>query len=280
MNRARLVVALCVYLWAICCVAGASDSVLVKEGACFSAKKFESGYTFNAPYSGTLKSVELQHVSGDVTCAGGRGLSYFGCVSSAGVRNFRVNMLRHNDDGSEDLLFPAADDDAISTIEYDSKCNSGHECKVFRYFYDDNDLSDTLQWNSDGGVAVEQGDAFSLQYHEGCCGESTGDNSGTSCVDVYFQYEQRECLASDIEGVRNEIQDLRELIQDIHGHFAHSSAHSVAGMVDEGMTADSMMTLTAKDMAIVALLAVNLVIIATLCVVCRTGSGGKYVYGQ
>ena len=39
-------------------------------------------------------------------------------------------------------------------------------------------------------------------------------------------------------------------------------------------------TLTGKDMTIIALLMVNLVIMATLFVVCRTGSGGKYVFEQ
>jgi len=87
----------------------------------------------------------------------------------------------------------------------------------------------------------------------------------------------------DTSTMEASIQELRESIEDIELHLLQlsgHSAHTVAGMVDEGMAADSMMTLTAKDMAIVALLAVNLVIIATLCVVCRAGSGGKYVYGQ
>jgi len=163
---------------------------LVKESACFSATEFMSGYTFNAPYSGTLASVELQHVSGNVTCAGGRGMSYFGCTSTSGVHSLRVQMLRHNDGGSEELVFPTADDDDITSIEYDSSCMSGHECTVERYYHEDSDdLSDVLTWNSAAGVAVSEGDEFSLQYHEGCCGESTSDNSGESCVDVYFQYE-------------------------------------------------------------------------------------------
>jgi len=62
-----------------------------------------------------------------------------------------------------------------------------------------------------------------------------------------------------------------------------SSAHSVPGMVDgtTSLDTDSMKwTLTGKDMTIIALLMVNLAIMATLFVVCRTGSGGKYVYGQ
>ena len=171
----------------------APAGILVKESACFSAATFESGYTFNAPYSGTLQSVELQHVSGSVTCAGGRGLSYFGCVSSSGWRNWRVQMLRHDDDGSAETVFPTDDDEAITEIQYDSSCSSGNGCSVFRYWYGDLDdeiaISDTLTWTSAAGVAVDQGEEFSLQYHEGCCGESTSDNSGTSCVDVYFQYE-------------------------------------------------------------------------------------------
>jgi len=62
-----------------------------------------------------------------------------------------------------------------------------------------------------------------------------------------------------------------------------SSAHSVPGMVDGStpLDTDSMKwTLTGKDMTIIALLMVNLAIMATLFVVCRTGSGGKYVYEQ
>merc|ERR1719233_825445 len=89
--------------------------------------------------------------------------------------------------------------------------------------------------------------------------------------------------ALDSKADTSSIQELKDSIKDIQLHLhqlSGDSAHTAAGMVDEGMAADSMMTLTAKDMAIVALLAVNLVIIATLCVVCRAGSGGKYVYGQ
>jgi len=62
-----------------------------------------------------------------------------------------------------------------------------------------------------------------------------------------------------------------------------SLAHSVSGMVDGStpLDTDSMKwTLTAKDMTIIALLMVNLAIMAILFVVCRKGSGGKYVYGQ
>jgi len=61
-----------------------------------------------------------------------------------------------------------------------------------------------------------------------------------------------------------------------------TSGHSVPGMVDGAthLDTDSKWTLNGKDLAIIALLAVNLLIMVTLFVICRTGSGGKYVYGQ
>jgi len=82
------------------------------------------------------------------------------------------------------------------------------------------------------------------------------------------------------------IQELKDSIADIEQHLhllSGGSAHSVPGMVDGAahLDAHSMKwTLTGKDMTIIALLMVNLVIMVTLFVVCRTGSGGKYVFEQ
>ena len=50
-------------------------------------------------------------------------------------------------------------------------------------------LSNILTWrDSAADFVVSQNDTFSLQYWEGCCGNSSSDNAGISCADVYFEY--------------------------------------------------------------------------------------------
>jgi len=92
--------------------------------------------------------------------------------------------------------------------------------------------------------------------------------------------------SSTTDALEVSIQELQDSIADIELHLhqiSGYSAQSVPGMVDgtTPLDTDSMKwTLTGKDMTIIALLMVNLVIMATLFVVCRTGSGGKYVFEQ
>jgi len=122
----------------------------------------------------------------------------------------------------------------------------------------DTSVTDSLQSDVDSidtDIVSMKGDIQTMQ-------SSLGGKADTSTTDA---------LQASIDAINQRLDKLM------------SSAHSVPAMVDRvpGVEAESMQwTLTGKDMTIVALLAVNLVIIATLCVVCRTGSGGKYVYGQ
>jgi len=145
---------------------------------------------------------------------------------------------------------------------------------------------------ADDEKCLDNGDCVQCIVDSDCesydvCGEDgqCGRNCAAFQIDDYLLQcsAEFEGSAADIAGLQSDVSGIHTKIESIELHLQQligDSAHTVAGMVDEGMAADSMMTLTAKDMAIVALLAVNLVIIATLCVVCRAGSGGKYVYGQ
>jgi len=88
-------------------------------------------------------------------------------------------------------------------------------------------------------------------------------------------HERQECDAVDIEELKSEVQDLKDLIHDLKDQDLKDQD------LKRRIFTDSMKwVLTGKDLAIIALLAVNLLIISTLFVVCRRGSGGKYVFEQ
>ena len=172
------------------CSVAADTWYLAKEDACFSATEFMTEYRFHAPKSGNLSAVEMYHTSGDVTCATSRSGTHWGCYTSGGDPTiFAVQMLRENEDGSEETVLPTANVEEITSIGDSYSCSNGHGCSVGSYYMDGYDvISDAITW-SDAALAVATEDTFSLQYSEGCCGVSTSDNGGTSCADIYFQYE-------------------------------------------------------------------------------------------
>ena len=164
-----------------------STIVLAKGTACFSATEFSTEYRFNAPLSGELKAVELHHVSGGVTSHTSLGYNNWGSFYGDGEPVLLTLLLRENDDGSTETLFPDANTDGITAFSGSDYCTA---CHVSQYQMDEYDAnSDALRWTETGStISVSTGDVFSLQYSEGCCGLSTSDNAGTSCADVYFEY--------------------------------------------------------------------------------------------
>ena len=131
--------------------------------------------------------MELRHASGSVTSAQSRGYNNWGSFYSNGDPVFLTLLLRENDDGSTETLFPDANTDGITAFSGSDYCNA---CHAWLYQMDEYDAtSDVLRWTETGStISVSTGDVFSLQYSEGCCGKSTHDNAGTSCADVYFEY--------------------------------------------------------------------------------------------
>jgi len=159
------------------------------DNACYSATTFVTDYDFAAPRDGTIVGVELEYVSGGVTCAYGHyALSNWGCD---GIDDdyLWINFLRNNADGTETTLYPTSTTDDVSNLN-SYTCSNGHGCNVFRHQMSGYDpSSSSLVFMDDSNpISVTKSDTFSLQYSEGCCGSSTSDNSGTACAKVYFYY--------------------------------------------------------------------------------------------
>ena len=95
-----------------------------------------------------------------------------------------VQLIREN---SNETLLPNDDTEGVyDTVSWDCTCST-------RYYYMDNYTvySDVLTWNnSQNPIEVAANDTFSLQFSEGCCLQAADDNAGTTCADVYFEYEQ------------------------------------------------------------------------------------------
>merc|ERR1719463_410351 len=84
--------------------------------------------------------------------------------------------------------YPSGSTENVNSISNYGSCSNN--CDVLRYSMNGYDSdSDTLRLvDTANPHTVSVDDTFSLQYSEGCCGSSTGDNSGTACADVYFLY--------------------------------------------------------------------------------------------
>ena len=158
---------------------------LAKESACYSARQFATGYTFNAPYDGELIGVELEYVSGYVDCGwSSTGGTNWGCAGIS--HSSMINVVKEGD--ITETFYPTDSTEDVTINARYSSCSGG--CDVHSY------SMDGFHWNSEvltlmdtaNPHTVSVDDTFSLQYSEGCCGSSTGDNDGAACADVYFVY--------------------------------------------------------------------------------------------
>ena len=166
----------------------ASTWILAANDVCFSATSFVNDSTFTAPYSGDVVSVKLVHTSGGVACSMGYDttLTNWGCHATSGDW-LKMQLVHHNDDLTVDTVLPTTSTMNVTSLT-EISCGAG--CSVNNYVMDGVDVSAAeMTWkDSLAMLSVTTQDKFSLQYGEGCCGSSTGDNSGTSCADVYFKY--------------------------------------------------------------------------------------------
>jgi len=175
---------------------------------------------------------------------------------------------------------------------------TGFECNNDAVCYDDgtcacsadSDCADHLVCHDDGECGRDCTE-FPVDDWLLDCSAEFGENENdiaTLKSDIVTIKSDIQTIEDSVNGkadtaATNALQAAIDVINSRLDKLTLSSAHSVPGMVDGStpLDTDSMKwTLTGKDMTIVALLMVNLAIMATLFVVCRTGSGGKYVYGQ
>jgi len=164
---------------------------LAAENVCYSATSFQSDSNFNAPVDGDLIGIELEFASGGVTCDHRNyANTHWGCHWNSGA--MMVQMI--NVAGG--TLYPTATTQNVDSLYTYASC----DCDVFRYYMTGYDFdSDVLRLvDADNPNTVSVDDAFSLQYSEGCCSSSTGDNEGTACADVYFIYSRVDSRISEL----------------------------------------------------------------------------------
>jgi len=162
-----------------------SFKMLASDNACFSATEFLTDYDFHAPADGEVVGVELEHVSGTITCSTSRTPTKWGCDNDW----FMLNFLEYGDDGSDSAIFPSSTLDDMTSFSQYSSCSNGHGCSGnFQMSAYTVDSATLVMKDEENPFTVTTADTFSFQVSEGCCGMSTSDNAGVSCAKVYFLY--------------------------------------------------------------------------------------------
>jgi len=145
---------------------------------------------------------------------------------------------------------------------------TGYECETYEVCLEDGECSrncDALQIDD---------------YLNECSAEFAGTENDISVL----QEEVNVLQGYDIPDMKDRIEARIEDIElHLHQLSGYTAARAVTGGIDgaaELNSGSNLWTLTGKDLAIIGLLAVNLVTVASLCAVCKTGSGGKYGYAN
>jgi len=145
---------------------------------------------------------------------------------------------------------------------------TGYECETYEVCLEDGECSrncDALQIDD---------------YLNECSAEFAGTENDISVL----QEEVNVLQGYDIPDMKDRIEARIEDIElHLHQLSGYTAARAVTGGIDgaaELNSGSNLWTLTGKDLAIIGLLAVNLVTVASLCAVCKTGSGGKYEYAN
>ena len=145
--------------------------------------EYLENYKFSPPYNGEINGVKLVHTTGGVTCATNRDNTNWGCL---GTSDIRVNVIN---EGTSSPIYPTDTTTGIYDIR---KWNQDGSCSCIYHEYKiTGETPNSAEYSlidANNTNTVSTTDSFSLQYSEGCCGQSIGDNSGTSCADVYFYY--------------------------------------------------------------------------------------------
>ena len=121
--------------------------------------------------------------SGGVTCANIPSTKW-GCNNG----HMFVQMIGHKTNTNE-IYYPTSTTQGVN-IFVPWTCTNANGCTAHYYIMDNYGTnSDSIELVDDSNpYNVSAADTFSLQYSEGCCGESVSDNSGTAYADVYFFY--------------------------------------------------------------------------------------------
>lgn len=156
---------ICVSLFVLPIFAFHERWVLQKKNVCFGAKRSQFG-TFEVQSTGLLRAIKLVHTKGQVTCRHGHGHSNWGCGGkkiSTVVTTITNKILSPGNVASSGWVTLPKYTSESRVIVLD---NPAYEAKV------------------------KEGQTLRLWYGEDLKDWHDGDNSGTSCADVYADIEQ------------------------------------------------------------------------------------------
>ena len=176
-----------------------SDTVEFDGGeSCYSAASFDrSATTVTAPSTGTITGIRVSYNSGSVTCATGEAgsSSNFGCTSNTYGSMFMVALYKVTDASSSpiavELSYPTStsSQDVTDFETLSDTCANADGCSRFQYKITGQGVSDQQMAITGPEYQVSEGDEFLFVFTEAFSGESTGDNQGTACAQVYFVYD-------------------------------------------------------------------------------------------
>ena len=167
-------------------IAATAHEILVKADVAFSAIHFLTNYTFSPPYNGKVVGIKMVYKSGGVTCD----YHNFNHKTKWGCGNHIFAQMIVHKTNTNQVYYPTSATQGVD-ITKALTCINGNGCTVHYYttnnYGPDSDFIELIDYSNPYNVSTS--DVFSLQYSEGCCGESTDDNNGTTYADVYFFYQ-------------------------------------------------------------------------------------------
>eukprot|EP01084_Bolivina_argentea_P209824 357337_1 len=171
--------------------------ILAAADVCFSAKNYDESVLFNAPINGEIIGIELRHSNGTVSC-NNVDFSYWGC-NDASDNSFFIQFMKVTDNVNYigDIYYPT--NDTINYSVHFQQTYSGRlgDCQLIQWLLTDTSSTNTMIKLIEPSYDVQISEQFMIQYNEAYCAVSIADNTGTSCVDVYFLYSKYDIAATD-----------------------------------------------------------------------------------
>lgn len=181
---------------------------------CFGAKGDQFG-EFEVEIGGSVDSVKLVHVSGDVTCAvfdifgGANARSKFGCQKSSSELYTFITTANN------DILLP-------ESREFPSKY-------TLQGYHPDS--SEIVFTNISTPLRLSSGQQLRVWYGEDLMDETEHDNSGSTCVDVYAKYMWHHSRVTMYSTVTFKELKIRVLLLVPRGGLSHERIGGARGKI-------------------------------------------------
>jgi len=159
--------------------APADTEVLAGSNVCFSAA---SGFgAFTVPRSGVVTAVRLAYKYGGTTCEVNSPISNWGCTTRFGANSMQVAVVTPQNQ----LVLPATGTSGFFGFQAVAGIIVAYDLAPYNY------NSPEIVLNGPA-TPMAAGTALGLAHLEAVAQQWTGDNSGTTCADVYLTY-QAQC---------------------------------------------------------------------------------------